>query len=100
MFAPRMRSFHLRAMFAASRLVSVLFSAAALMLPASRTLAAAASPSHVQASLVAAETSIQPGHPVTVALRFVHDPHWHTYWVNPGTGLPTSLSWKLPPGWK
>ncbi len=56
-------------------------------------------PSHVQASLVSADASIQPGQPVTVALRLVHNPHWHTYWINPGTGLPTSLTWKLPPGW-
>ncbi|MEO7346526.1 MAG: thioredoxin family protein [Opitutaceae bacterium] len=68
-------------------------------LPATR-LAAAIAPSHVQASLVAADTSIQPGTAVTVALRLVHDPHWHTYWVFPGTGLPTSLDWKLPAGWK
>ncbi len=54
--------------------------------------------SHVQASLVAASASIQPGKPFTVALRFVHDPHWHTYWTNPGTGLATSLTWTLPPG--
>jgi len=54
--------------------------------------------SHVQASLVAADASIQPGKPFTVALRFVHDPHWHTYWTNPGTGLATSLTWTLPPG--
>ena len=59
----------------------------------------AAAPSHVQASLVAADATVQPGHPLTVALRFVHDPHWHTYWLNPGTGLPTKLDWKLPPGW-
>ncbi|MEO6876061.1 MAG: protein-disulfide reductase DsbD domain-containing protein [Opitutaceae bacterium] len=57
-----------------------------------------AAESHVHASLVAADASIQPGKPFTVALRFVHDPHWHTYWSNPGTGLPTSLKWKLPPG--
>lgn len=55
--------------------------------------------SHVQASLVAADASIQPGKPFTVALRFVHDPHWHTYWLNPGTGLPTSIAWTLPAGW-
>ncbi len=53
----------------------------------------------VKASLVAADASIQPGKPINVALRFVHNPHWHTYWINPGTGLPTSLAWKLPPGW-
>jgi thiol:disulfide interchange protein DsbD len=55
---------------------------------------------HVKASLVAAETSIQPGRAFTVALRLEHEPHWHTYWLNPGTGLATSLAWKLPEGWK
>src|SRR5947209_8415235 len=61
---------------------------------------AAAAPSHVQASLVSADASVQPGHPLTVALRLVHDPHWHTYWQTPGTGLPTTLTWKLPAGWQ
>ena len=55
---------------------------------------------HVKASLVAAETAIVPGKPVQVALRFVHDEHWHTYWLNPGTGLVTTIAWTLPPGWK
>lgn len=53
---------------------------------------------HVRGTLVAAEQSIQPGRPFTVALRLEHEPHWHTYWLNPGTGLPTSLEWKLPEG--
>jgi thiol:disulfide interchange protein DsbD len=56
--------------------------------------------SHVKVSLVAADASVQPGKSITVALRMVHDAHWHTYWVNPGTGLPTTLDWKLPAGWK
>ena len=60
----------------------------------------AATAPRVAASLVAAETSIRPGAPLTVALRFDHAPHWHTYWINPGTGLPTTVEWKLPPGWK
>src|SRR3954452_8038777 len=71
--------------------------AALFVLSALRTFGAATS--HVQASLVAADASVQSGHPINVALRFVHDPHWHTYWVNPGTGLATKLTWKLPPGW-
>ena len=54
----------------------------------------------VAASLVSADASIQPGTPFTLALRLVHKPHWHTYWVNPGTGLPTTLKWSLPDGWK
>jgi thiol:disulfide interchange protein DsbD len=36
---------------------------------------------------------------VQVALRLVHQPHWHTYWINPGTGLVTEIKWSLPPGW-
>ena len=63
------------------------------------SLLRAATPTHVQASLVSADATVQPGHPVTVALRLIHDPHWHTYWVNPGTGYVTTLEWKLPPGW-
>ncbi len=55
--------------------------------------------SHVQASLVSSQESVQPGQSVTIALRFVHDPHWHTYWVNPGTGVATTLAWTLPDGY-
>ncbi len=58
----------------------------------------AGAPQHVKASLVAAEQSVQPGRAFTVALRLEHDAHWHTYWINPGTGYPTSLEWTLPEG--
>lgn len=60
---------------------------------------APATQAQVQASLTAADESVQPGRPLTVALRLVHEAPWHTYWLNPGTGLPTQLRWKLPPGW-
>jgi thiol:disulfide interchange protein DsbD len=53
----------------------------------------------VKASLVCADAWVQPGTPFTVALRMEHRPHWHSYWLNPGTGLPTTLKWSLPPGW-
>ncbi len=62
-------------------------------------LPAATKPSPVKASLVTADASVQPGQPLTVALRLVHDAHWHTYWLNPGTGLPTAIKWTLPAGW-
>jgi thiol:disulfide interchange protein len=62
--------------------------------------AARAAESPVQASLVAVDTSIQPGHAFTVALRLEHAEHWHTYWINAGTGYPTSLTWTLPDGFK
>jgi thiol:disulfide interchange protein len=54
---------------------------------------------HVQASLVAADKSVQPGHPLTVALRLDQQPTWHTYWISAGTGYPTKLQWDLPTGW-
>jgi len=72
--------------------------ASALALLAS-ALAPAAS-AQVSASLVCGDASVEPGRPFTVALRLVHQAHWHTYWVNPGTGLPTTLKWVLPQGWK
>jgi thiol:disulfide interchange protein/DsbC/DsbD-like thiol-disulfide interchange protein len=52
----------------------------------------------VQVELVSHEASIQPGRPFWVALKIDHDEHWHTYWINPGTGYPTSLAWTLPAG--
>ena len=59
-----------------------------------------AAQAQVRASLVAADSSLQPGRSTTVALRLDHEPHWHTYWVNAGTGYPSSLKWDLPVGWK
>jgi DsbC/DsbD-like thiol-disulfide interchange protein/cytochrome c biogenesis protein CcdA len=53
----------------------------------------------VTASLVAENDSIKPGTPFVVALRLDHKPHWHSYWINPGTGLPTTIKWSLPDGW-
>jgi DsbC/DsbD-like thiol-disulfide interchange protein/cytochrome c biogenesis protein CcdA len=64
------------------------------------TLFPAQAGAQVRASLVSADASVRPGAPFTVALRLIHQAHWHTYWVNPGTGLPTTLKWALPAGWK
>lgn len=52
----------------------------------------------VTATLVSDAAAIAPGQPFTVALRLQHDPHWHSYWIAPGTGYPTSLAWTLPEG--
>ena len=49
--------------------------------------------------LVDAPQGIGPGQTIWLGLQLVHQPHWHTYWRNPGdSGLPTELTWKLPPG--
>ncbi|WP_068771095.1 protein-disulfide reductase DsbD family protein [Termitidicoccus mucosus] len=74
-----------------------------ICLPAIALLALAAAPgarAQVRASLVSADASVQPGRAFTVALKLEHQPHWHTYWINAGTGYPTSLAWELPEGWQ
>lgn len=54
----------------------------------------------VRAELVAhAPDGIAPGRPLALGLVIEHQPHWHTYWKNPGdSGLPTTLAWTLPAG--
>ena len=54
----------------------------------------------VRAELLAhAPEGLGPGKPMWLGLKIVHQPHWHTYWKNPGdSGLPTTLEWALPAG--
>ena len=51
----------------------------------------------VQASLIAADKSVQPGHPLTVALRLDQQLPWHTYWIIAGTAYSTSTPKRLVP---
>ncbi len=54
---------------------------------------------HVAAELVAERSAIQAGQVMQVGLSLIHQPGWHTYWLNPGdSGLPTRLTWRLPLG--
>ena len=54
----------------------------------------------VEASLVALKSTFPAdSRELVVGLRLVHQPHWHSYWIAPGTGFATSLEWRLPPGW-
>ena len=52
----------------------------------------------VRAELLAlAPDGVQPGATLWLGLQLTHQPHWHTYWKNPGdSGLPTELHWTLP----
>ncbi len=54
----------------------------------------------VRAELVAhAPQGVVAGQPLWLGLKIEHQPHWHTYWKNPGdSGLPTTLAWTLPAG--
>jgi thiol:disulfide interchange protein DsbD len=76
----------------------------ALVLPGSPvgavpTGAVVATP-QVRAELVAhAPEGVAAGRPVRLGLLLAHQPHWHSYWKNPGdSGLPTTLQWTLPDG--
>ncbi|MDB6079803.1 MAG: putative ThiO:disulfide interchange protein [Akkermansiaceae bacterium] len=53
----------------------------------------------VDLTLVPERGTIAAGETVTVALKIHHQPHFHTYWQNPGVaGVPTTLDWQLPAG--
>lgn len=55
----------------------------------------------VDAELIAEIESIQPGQAFWIALKLKAQPDWHTYWRNPGdSGLPTTIKWHLPEGFK
>jgi len=48
---------------------------------------------------VHAPEGIRAGQMFWLGLQIEHQPHWHTYWQNPGdSGLPTRLQWQLPAG--
>ncbi len=54
---------------------------------------------HVEAELVSESAAVAAGNPFWAAVRLKMDPQWHVYWRNPGdAGLPTTVSWRLPPG--
>jgi thiol:disulfide interchange protein/DsbC/DsbD-like thiol-disulfide interchange protein len=55
----------------------------------------------VEVQLVSNYLGLPPkGETLQLGLRIKHDPHWHTYWRNPGdSGLPTQFDVKLPTGW-
>jgi thiol:disulfide interchange protein DsbD len=54
---------------------------------------------HTRASLVLAAAAARAGDTVLAGVRLQMDPHWHTYWRNPGaSGIPTKIDWQLPRG--
>lgn len=65
----------------------------------SAAASAVVSRDHLRVQLLSEYEQLRPGQPLTLGLRLEHDPHWHTYWVNPGdSGLPTRFRWSLPEG--
>lgn len=80
------------------RFVSVLLGACALLAIFASASAKPVRNGAVVAELVSAQASVQPGQPFWVALKLTHDAHWHSYWINAGTGYPTTINWTLPEG--
>jgi thiol:disulfide interchange protein DsbD len=75
--------------------------AALVLLPAAAIAAPDDNTDHVRVSLISEQIALVPGTTAWLGLRFTHDPHWHTYWINPGdSGLSTKLSWTLPEGYR
>lgn len=84
-----------------SAILRLLLVSLAMLVPAAAQFSLPKKPAHVRASLVSELGVIAPGQPFTVWLRLEHDPHWHTYFVNPGSvGTPPSIQWTLPDGFK
>ncbi len=84
----------------ASRSRALLALLAVLLVPA--TARPASDPvrtDHLDSRLVAQAAAAVPGQTLTLGLLLEHDPHWHTYWRNPGdSGLPTRIELDLPEG--
>lgn len=55
---------------------------------------------HTRPSLWLDQETVVPGSTLMAVVELDHDPDWHTYWKNPGVGIPTRLEWKLPEGWQ
>jgi len=54
---------------------------------------------HARVELLARQASISPGSDLQLGVRFVLEPGWHIYWINPGdSGQPLVLKWRLPDG--
>lgn len=84
------------------RSLFVLLSSIALPLAApalSAAESAVVDTEQVRAQLLSETTGYVPGQPLQLALRLQPQPHWHTYWRNPGdSGLETRIEWQLPSG--
>lgn len=77
--------------------IAMLFALAAAVTP----VAGEIRPENVKAGLLVSSTTASPGQPIHAAIRLEHEPGWHSYWLNPGeAGLPTTIKWQLPAGWK
>lgn len=75
-----------------------------LMVPgvAAASQSAAVKKEHVVAQAFADRQALNPGETAQLAVSLIMDPAWHVYWIyaGDGPGLPTSLEWSGPDGFK
>lgn len=54
---------------------------------------------HVKVRIIPERTMVKSGETIQIALEQTIDPHWHTYWANPGdSGVAPEIEWTLPAG--
>ncbi len=82
------------------RWFSVLLALGLALVPAARAQDSHETP-QLTATLMADTTAVQAGKAFTAGVRVTIQPEWYVYWRFVGDiGLPTSVVWELPPGWK
>ncbi len=74
--------------------LSLLFFCVLMLSPASY---AQQSENHVKIRLLAEHASVKGGEEIWIGTEQMIDPHWHTYWKNPGdSGTATQIKWDMP----
>ncbi|MCA9400266.1 MAG: thioredoxin family protein [Candidatus Omnitrophica bacterium] len=80
-------------------ILSLLFLCAGILPQSSSRAQEKVTSANTTVQLISEVASIKSGQPFWVGLHMEMDPHWHTYWVNPGdSGLSPKLQWALPDG--
>jgi thiol:disulfide interchange protein DsbD len=70
----------------------------AMIFLATSVFAAPVKDKYVAVELIPEVSSVAAGDTFTVALKVTMDDGWHTYWKNPGLGMPIKIRWSLPEG--
>lgn len=54
-----------------------------------------------EAAMISEYSSVTPGQTFQVAFELVHEPHWHSYFINDGLGnsIVPAVEWTTPDGW-
>lgn len=64
-------------------------------------LAAGQAGPDIKTELFMSHSVVMPGDRVAALVVLRIPEPWHVYWKNPGdSGIPTNVTWQLPPGWK